>query len=187
MEGIAVERHELRYRRPFDWSSMLAFLAARATRDIEAVAAGRYVRTLVVDGSPGWLAVSAVPAADALAIELSPSLAPSAEAILARARHAFDLDADPEAIGAALGDLGAGRPGLRVPHAFDGFEIAVRAILGQQVSVRGASTLAGRFAAAFGEPIETPFPELSRLPPTVARVAELGVGDVAGIGMPGTR
>jgi AraC family transcriptional regulator, regulatory protein of adaptative response / DNA-3-methyladenine glycosylase II len=187
MERIASQRHALPFHRPFDWSSMLAFLAARATRDVEVVVGARYLRTLVVDGSRGWLAVGAAPSGDALEVELSPSLARSARAILARARHAFDLDADPDAIAAVLGDLGAARPGLRVPHGFDAFEITVRAILGQQVSVRGASTLAGRFAAAFGESIETPFADLARLPPTAARVAGLDVGVVAGIGMPGAR
>jgi AraC family transcriptional regulator of adaptative response / DNA-3-methyladenine glycosylase II len=178
---------ECPFRSPFDWSSMLAFLAARATLGVEAVVDGRYLRTLVVDGSRGWLAVGAAPAGDALEVEASPSLAGSGPAILARVRHAFDLDADPAAIGAALGDLAARRPGLRVPHAFDGFELAVRAILGQQVSVRGASTLAGRFAAAFGEPIRTPFAELTTLSPTPAAVAGLDVGDIARIGMPGAR
>jgi AraC family transcriptional regulator of adaptative response / DNA-3-methyladenine glycosylase II len=187
MEGIAGLRHELTYRRPFDWASMLAFLAARATRDVEAVSGSRYLRTLVVDGSRGWLAVGASPIDDALEVWLSPSLAGSGPAILARVRHAFDLDADPAAVASALGDLAATRPGLRVPHGFDGFELAVRAILGQQVSVKGASTLAGRFAATFGEPIRTPFVELTTLSPNPATVAGLDVGEIAGIGMPRTR
>jgi AraC family transcriptional regulator of adaptative response / DNA-3-methyladenine glycosylase II len=187
MEGIARPRHELPYRHPFDGSSMLGFLAARATLGVEAVVDGRYLRTLVFEGTRGWLAVRASPADDALEVELSPSFAGSVPAILARVRHAFDLDADAAAIAATLGDLAARRPGLRVPHAFDGFELAVRAILGQQVSVRGASTLAGRFAAAFGEPIETPLADLTTLSPTAAAVADLDVRDIAGIGMPGTR
>jgi AraC family transcriptional regulator of adaptative response / DNA-3-methyladenine glycosylase II len=187
MESTASARHELPYRPPFDWPSMLAFLAARATRGVEAVVAGRYLRTLAIDGHRGWIAVGGGAADGALAVELSTSLAGAAPAVLGRARHAFDLDADPKAIAAALGRLAVDRPGLRVPHAFDGFEVTVRAILGQQVSVRGASTLAGRFAGAFGEPIETPFPELSRLPPTARAVAEAEIGDVARIGMPGAR
>ena len=186
MEGIANARLELRYRPPFDWSSMLAFLGARATSGVETVDGTRYLRTLAIDGSRGWLAVGAAPS-DAIDVQLSASLEDSAPVLLARIRHAFDLDADPAAVAAGLGDLAAARPGLRVPHGFDGFEVTVRAILGQQVSVRGASTLAGRFAAAFGEPIETPFGDLTTLSPTAARVAELDVGDIARIGMPGAR
>lgn len=166
---------------------MLAFLGARATQGVEAVVDRRYLRTLAVDGAAGWIAVGEAPGRDALEIERSPSLVSCEPALLAGARRAFDLDADPAAIAAALGELAARRPGLRVPHAFDAFELAVRAILGQQVSVRGASTLAGRFSAAFGEPIETPFAGLTRLPPIAARVAELDAEDVARIGMPAAR
>src|SRR5260370_13732022 len=92
--------------------------------------------------------------------------------LLAKLRNLFDLDARPDVIADHLGrdtHLGEGvlsNPGLRVPGAFNGFELAVRAVLGQQVSVRAATTLAGRFAEAFGEPIETPFPALTRLTPS---------------------
>jgi AraC family transcriptional regulator, regulatory protein of adaptative response / DNA-3-methyladenine glycosylase II len=78
-------------------------------------------------------------------------------------------------------------PGLRVPGAFDGFEMAIRAILGQQITVKAATTIAGRFAEAFGERIRTPFPELTRLSPLAARVAKASVGDIAKLGIVRTR
>ena len=118
-----------------------------------------------------------------LKIVLSGSLAPVVPEVLVRVKRLFDLAADPAEIAAHLGALAEARPGLRVPGAFDGFEVAVRAIIGQQVSVRGATVIAGRFTQAFGEPIETPWPELDRLTPTAARIATLEVSDVASIGI----
>jgi AraC family transcriptional regulator of adaptative response / DNA-3-methyladenine glycosylase II len=109
--------------------------------------------------------------------------------LLTRLRNLFDLSARPDVIAEQLGRderLSASvarNPGLRVPGAFDGFEMAVRAVLGQQVTVKGASTLAGRFAAAFGEPIETPHPALSRLSPTPERVAAAEVEEIASLGI----
>jgi AraC family transcriptional regulator of adaptative response / DNA-3-methyladenine glycosylase II len=87
----------------------------------------------------------------------------------------------------ALGALVKHHPGLRVPGAFDGFEVAVRAILGQQVTVAAARTVAGRFAAAFGEPIESPYAALTTVFPDAGRIAELRYGRIARIGMPGAR
>ena len=78
-------------------------------------------------------------------------------------------------------------PGLRVPGAFDGFEMAIRAILGQQITVKAATTIAGRFAEAFGEKIETPFPELARLSPLAARIARASVDDIAKFGIVSAR
>ena len=85
---------------------------------------------------------------------MSPSLARAVPVVLSRVKHAFDLACDPAVVAAALGPLAAAHPGLRVPGAFDGFELAVRAVVGQQISVRAARTLLGRIARAFGEPVE---------------------------------
>ena len=82
-----------------------------------------------------------------------------------------------------LGDLASSHPGLRVPGAFDGFETAVRGILGQQVSVKAATTLMGRFVDAFGEPLETPFAELTRVSPTAQSIAKLSPADIASLGI----
>src|SRR5207245_9973823 len=93
----------------------------------------------------------------------------------------------PAEVAQALGTLAKRHPGLRVPGAFDGFEMAVRAILGQQVTVAGARTVAGRFAAACGDPIETPFDSLTTLFPTAMHVAALPPARIARLGMPGAR
>ena len=117
------------------------------------------------------------------------SLTPALPALLGRLRNLFDLSARPDLIAAQLGKSLPLRksvtrhPGLRVPGAFEGFELAVRAILGQQVTVKGATTLACRFAEAFGEKINTPFPELARLSPTPERIATLRIGDITKLGI----
>ena len=173
---------ELSFVLPFDWDSLLAFAARRASRGVEAVAGRRYVRTLALDGRQGWVAVE-LGVGTSLRAEWSDSLEPVRDALLARIRTAFDLDAPIADIESHLGALAAPHPGLRVPGAFDGFELAVRAILGQQVSVKGASTLAGRFAAAFGGAVDTPFAELTHVAPAAERVAAATVEQVAALGI----
>jgi AraC family transcriptional regulator of adaptative response / DNA-3-methyladenine glycosylase II len=103
--------------------------------------------------------------------------------ILARVKRFFDLSCHPVEIASVLGPLAQARPGLRVPGAFDGFEIAVRAILGQQITVKAARTLAGRFATAFGDPVQTVFPEIHHLFPTPARISACHVSDIAELGI----
>jgi AraC family transcriptional regulator of adaptative response / DNA-3-methyladenine glycosylase II len=162
---------EVAYRPPFDWPALLAFLVGRAASGVEAVEGERYLRTAAIGKHRGSLVVSPSPGRNALRVELAASLAPALLPVTARVKRLFDLAAHPEAIAAHLGPLAAARPGLRVAGAFDGFEMAVRAILGQQVSVKAASTLAARFVAAFGEPITTPFTPLTHLSPSPERVA----------------
>src|SRR5262249_22745400 len=134
--------------------------------------AAQYRRTVAIGEHTGWIAVSLATSEHALDVELSESLLPVVAAVLARVRRLFDLNAVPDAVSAHLKqDPDLARqvrrtPGLRVPGAFDPFELAVRAILGQQVSVAGATTLAGRWARTLGESIATPFPELTHLCPT---------------------
>jgi AraC family transcriptional regulator of adaptative response / DNA-3-methyladenine glycosylase II len=107
--------------------------------------------------------------------------------VLSRVKALMDLACHPAEVAQALGTLAERRPGLRVPGAFDGFEMAVRAILGQQVTVAGARTVAGRFAAMFGDAIETPFATLTTLFPTAMHVASIPPEHIARIGMPGAR
>jgi AraC family transcriptional regulator, regulatory protein of adaptative response / DNA-3-methyladenine glycosylase II len=157
------------------------------------VVGGVYRRTLRAGDRTGWLAVRLDPGQLALRAEVSLSLAGSLMPVVARLRALFDLDAHPAVIAEHLSrdrglrPLVALHPGLRVPGACDGFESAVRAVLGQQVTVGAATTLAGRVAQRFGERFETPFPGLGWLFPRADVLAEATEGDVASLGMPGAR
>jgi len=147
---------KLGYRPPFDWDGLLNFLAARAIPGVEGVTGRAYQRTVQVNEATGVVRVSHLPDERCLSLEVPLELAPGAERIAERVRRLFDLGADPLAVGSvlgrdpALGRLLTDRPGVRVPGAWDGFELAVRAILGQQVSVGAATTLAGRLVCAYG-------------------------------------
>jgi AraC family transcriptional regulator of adaptative response / DNA-3-methyladenine glycosylase II len=182
---------ELAYRPPYDWAGVSAFLGARAIAGVEALEEGRYRRTarIAQDGKDhlGWIEVSPAPKKAALHVAVSASLARVLPPVLSRVKSLMDLACNPAEVAGALGALARARPGLRVPGAFDGFEIAVRAILGQQVSVAAARTVAGRFAAALGEPLETPFGALATVFPDAARVADATPARIARLGMPGAR
>ncbi len=183
----------LAYRPPLDWEAMLAFLAGRCTAGVEQVEGGAYRRTARVGRLRGWVSVTADRTRPLLCVKASASLAAGRPELVARLRALLDLDADPRVVAAALrrhpvlAPSVRRNPGLRVNGAFDPFEAAVRVVLGQQVSVRAATTVAGRLAAALGEPIETPFAGLDRLAPTVDAVAEAGEDRIAAVGMPGAR
>lgn len=166
---------------------MFNYLRGRMLTGVEFVEGNRYLRTVAIDKndgqSCGWIVVEPIPEKHLLQLEVSPSLAESMASMRARVERLFDLLANPQRIAASLGVLATGRLGLRVPGAFNGFEIAVRAILGQQISVKSATTVACRFATAFGEPAETPFPQLIRLTPTPERVAQAEIGEIASLGI----
>jgi AraC family transcriptional regulator, regulatory protein of adaptative response / DNA-3-methyladenine glycosylase II len=170
-------RLRLPYRPPYDWAGVLAFLARRAIPGVESVENEVYRRTISLDGMQGIVEIRATAEAFLLAT-ITVDRLPALAAVAARLRHLFDLDADPDTIAAHLGhdpvlaNRLAVHPGLRVPGGWDAFELAVRAMIGQQVSVPGASTLARRLVAAFGEPLSIPtsdrdprllFPEPKRL------------------------
>ncbi|MCX9156467.1 helix-turn-helix domain-containing protein [Niveibacterium sp. 24ML] len=180
-------RFELAYRPPFDWPRLLAFLAGRCVPGVEAVEGGCYRRSVRVEfgGAThrGWLAITLATGKDAVAVSMSNSLVRVLPAVLAGVRRVCDLSCEPDAVARALGPLAADAPGLRVPGAFDGFEMAVRAVLGQQVTVKAAHTLAGRFAAALGEPVETPFADINRLFPAPHWVAQASVDEIASLGI----
>ncbi len=187
--------HRLEYHPPLDWTALRAYLAARATPGVEHVTAdGRYRRTLRLGRFVGWIAIGPAPAGDALDVETSEELSPILAVLLPRVRRFLDLDLDPRDVVAHLGadplldPLVARRPGLRVAGSVNGFELALRVVLGQQVSVRGASTLAGRLAAALGEPpAEVPGPELRYLPVAAERLAQASLASVRDIGLPASR
>jgi AraC family transcriptional regulator of adaptative response / DNA-3-methyladenine glycosylase II len=183
----------LEFRPPLAWDRLLEHLRRRAIPGVEWADETHYRRSVAIDRQQGWIAVSLGKQANALQLELSPSLSPVIGAVIVRVKRLFDLDAVPDAVSAVLVQdpllekIVQRIPGLRVAGAFDGFEMAVRAILGQQVSVKGATTLAGRWAAAFGTPIATPYPELNRLSPTARRMADVSADDIAALGIIGAR
>ncbi len=188
---------DLGYRPPYDWEAMLAFLERRRIAGVEAVEKRTYLRTVRIErlgpglrrgddaqaSRVGWITVAPSKRRSALRVTVSASLAGVIPQLLSRVKHLFDLACHPEEISEALGPLAAAHPGLRLPGAIDGFEVAVRAILGQQVTVKAASTLAARFAQAFGEPFETPHAQLRVLFPTPAAIAALDHGDIARLGV----
>lgn len=184
---------QLGYRAPFDWEGLLSFIGARALAGVEAVTASEYVRTVELGPHRGWIRVSNLAERRTLQVELTHTLTPALPALLGRLRNLFDLSARPDVITAhlasdpMLSQRVAANPGLRVPGAFDGFELAVRAILGQQVSVKAATTLAGRFAEAYGRPIVTPYDEIRRLSPLPEAVAEAKPSAIASLGITGPR
>lgn len=173
----------LGYRPPYDEAAMLGFFERRALAGIETLRDGVLSRTLrVAQGArshAGWLQLRFDRERGQLLLSVSDSLAAVLPVVISRVRAALDLDADPIAINAALHAHFPQGDGLRVPGAFDGFELAVRAVLGQQVTVAAARTLGSRLVAAFGEPIATPVAGLIQLFPTPAAIAAAS-GDALG-------
>jgi AraC family transcriptional regulator of adaptative response / DNA-3-methyladenine glycosylase II len=184
---------ELDYHPPLAWLVSLKFLADRAIPGVESVESNRYSRAVVIGESQGWINVEPAEREPALRVEISPSLVNSLPALRARIRNLFDLDAQPQLIEAQLSrdsrlsQIVKRQSGLRLPGAFDGFEMAVRAVLGQQISVRAARTLAGRMTESFGDPIETPNPNLTRLPVNAKRLAQAAAADLTGLGLTRSR
>jgi len=148
-----------------------------------------YARTVQLAQHKGWIKVTQSKKKHGLLLEFTHSLAPVLPALLNRVRDLFDLNARPEIIAkhlardSVLRPLVKANPGLRVPGAFNGFELGLRAILGQQVTVKSATTVAGRLVTAFGEPIVTPFPELNRLTPAPEKVARVDCDRLARLGI----
>jgi AraC family transcriptional regulator of adaptative response / DNA-3-methyladenine glycosylase II len=180
---------QLGYRPPFDWDGMLRFLGARTLRGVEHVEDGVYTRTVRLGEEAGWVKVRNLSERSTLVVELTHTLTPVLPALLGRLRNLFDLAARPDVISShlardrRLAPLVRKNPGLRVAGAFDGFELAVRAILGQQVSVKAATTISGRFVAAFGEAVSIAGSSLTHLTPTSRRVAKASVDEIASIGV----
>jgi len=178
---------DLAYRPPLDWETLLHYLGRRLFAGVEAVVDSAYVRTVSIGDRIGWIRVQPSSRRHALSVEISPQLGRAIPGVLMRVRKLFDLGAEPERIALRLGKLAAQCPGLRLPGAFDGYEVAIRAVLGQQISVKGATTIAGRFAEAFGDPVETPFAQLRLLMPTAKRVARASPEAMMKIGVTSAR
>ncbi len=175
----------LAYRAPYDVAALLKFIHQRAIPGVEAVdelTLRRSVRAGTVAPKAGWMQAQFAPHAARVHLRFAPQWAASSGRVVAAVRLWLDLDASPQAIDTTLADL-PGAPGLRLPGSLDGFELAVRAILGQQVTVAAARTLARRVVERFGEPVATPWPEITRAFPAPAllaatapeRIAELGI------------
>lgn len=180
----------LRYRPPYDWPSMLSFLTPRAIAGIETVADGVYHRTFDLDGVVGALSV-APDGSDALRVTIRGGSRLPLSPLIARVRAQFDLAADPQIIESQLGrdallaPLLQARPGLRLPGSWDGFELAVRAVLNQQITTAGAIRIAGKLVERFGKPLAEPLaPGLTHVFPTAACLAQ---ADLDTLGMPAAR
>ncbi len=185
-EGLRVR---LGWRPPYDTAAMLAFFGQRAIAGMEQVAVdgsggGRLLRTLQVSVGgrehAGWIEAGFDLPRHQLVLRVSESLHEALPQVIRRARAAFDLDCDPLAVNAVLQDAFPGGDGLRVPGAFCGWELAVRAVLGQQITVAAARTLAHRLVERFGQPIETGQAGLERLFPTPQALAS-AEGDALGL------
>jgi AraC family transcriptional regulator of adaptative response / DNA-3-methyladenine glycosylase II len=183
----------LAYGGDYDWPVMSTWLGARAIGGVEVIAAdGRYIRSISHGGEVGTISVAFVPGASHLQATIRFPNVAALLAIVDRIKRIFDLDADLATIcehlaaDERLAPLVAHRPGLRVPGAWDGYELAVRAILGQQISIDAASSLASRLVRRFGEPLaaELRVPGVDLVFPRPERLAE---ADIASLGMPGAR
>ena len=155
---------------PYDWAWMVGFLQARAVAGVERFHDGGYSRSFGVEGHRGLIHLTPDEEAQGLRVTLSPGLQPVAEICYARIGQLFDLACDPRQVAGALGSLAQARPGLRLPGALDAFEQAVRAVLGQLVSVAMAARLTAKVAAGWGEPLaEAPGSVLFPTPEALSR------------------
>ena len=178
----------LPYRPPYDWPAMLAFLRLRAIPGVEVVSPDGYARTIDIGGAHGTVAVRPAEGHALRATIRFPRLGDLAT-IVARLRRVFDLAADPDVIGEhlsedpALAPLVAARPGLRVAGAWDGFELAVRAVLGQQVTVTAGVRLAAKVVAAYGKPLSGADPAADRLTHVFPGPERIAAGDLSSLGI----
>ncbi|HEV6965852.1 Ada metal-binding domain-containing protein [Roseateles sp.] len=186
--AVPASRLRLAYRQPYDVAGVLAFLAPRAVAGVEVVSDTGVTRSLALthrgERHAGWLRVGFERPGE-VGVDLSPSLWPAVGSLLPLLRRWLDLDADPESIAAALGEGAV--PGQRLPGCLDRFELAVRAVLGQQVTVAAARTLAGRFVERFGEALPGAPEGAGRLFPTPERIAAATRDDIASLGIIGRR
>lgn len=179
----------LAYQPPYDWAAMVGFLSARAIGGMETVEAGVYRRSISLGGQHGWISV-AMGDGDWLDVEVDFPEAAALPEIERRLRTMFDLDAQPQLINPQLAtdplmaQLVAARPGLRVPGTWDGLELAIRAVLGQQITVVAAIRLAGKLVTQYGQPLATPHAGITHVFPSAEVLA---AADLATLGMPKAR
>lgn len=179
----------LAYRAPLAWQALLDYFRSRLVPGVESIHGSEYRRTVHLGEASGWLQVQPDKTASYLTVQISPSLARHLGTVQARLRRMFDLDAQPEAIHQVLAPdpllapIVTAFPGLRVGGAWDTFELAVRAVLGQQITVAAATTLSGRLAARLSSPVETPFPELHQHAIRAEKLVHLTMDDLCRLGL----
>lgn len=207
MAPSALRRHEkstsdtltlrLAYRAPFAWDAMLPYLSGRLIAGVEAVENNVYMRTVNIKHEKkrlsGWFKIIHLEKEQQLEVHVASQLAPVLMPLLSRVREQFDLDANPVVIEShlktdrLLANQIKKTPGLRVPGTFDRFELAIRAVLGQQISVAAATTLAARLVQQFGTPVTMPLAGLTHHFPEPAHLVQISVERLAKIGLPKTR
>lgn len=178
----------LAYRPPYDWAGLLGFLRPRAIAGVERVGQDEYARTIVIGDEWGIIRVRHAPRGQHLLLSIPLSLSASIHRIAERVSRMFDVAADPDVIASQLGrdrlmaPIVARHPGLRMPGCWDRFELAVRAVAGQQITVAAATKILGRIASTWGTGVESGDPELTTLFPTPATLAQVELS-----GMPAAR
>jgi AraC family transcriptional regulator of adaptative response / DNA-3-methyladenine glycosylase II len=183
----------LAVRPPFDLARLLAFWEARAIPGVEQVAEGSYRRTVAIGDRAGWMAIGSGRKPHTVHVLVSTELGSVLSSVLYRIKAMLDVRADPLVVAQRLsGDpmlspLLERWPGPRVPGAFDGFECGIRAILGQQISVRAATTLSGRLASRFGRAISTPYAALAVTFPPAEELAAASTSDLQALGLTARR
>ena len=185
----------LGYRPPYDWDKILNFLAGRAIAGTEVVKNGEYLRTVYLQSTEGkdlygWVRVGHKQEKNALRVTVSESLLPVLPQVLARIKHLFDLYCDPDAVYETLQVMNKLQPGLcvlgtRVPGCFNALEMSVRAVLGQQITVKAASTLAARLVQAYGIPVQTGIDGLTHIFPTPEIILDMGAAITDKLGVLG--
>ncbi len=180
---------DLPYTPPLAWGPLVDFLAGRGALQLERLDGARYLRTARINGCSGWLVVEPAPTPCALRVTASPDFEPVSTELKTGIRRLFDLDTDPAEVAKGLqrdpllADLVAATPGLRLPGTLSLFELGLRAILGQQVTVKAATTLFNRLVEQFGDRITTPFHGLDRLCPRPETVADTPLQSVIDLGL----
>ena len=182
-------RLRLSYRPPLAWSVLMVYFRSRLVPGVEEIEGEEYRRTVGLGRAVGWVRVWPDAVKPMLHVAVAPSLSRVLGAVQGRLRRMFDLDAHPDAIASVLSrdpllrEVSGRFPGMRVAGAWDPFELAVRSILGQQITVAAATTLSARLAARLGEPVSTPFPNLHHLAVSPQSMAPLTVEDLCGLGL----
>ncbi|WP_106476841.1 DNA-3-methyladenine glycosylase 2 family protein [Phytohalomonas tamaricis] len=177
----------LSYRPPLAWGALLDYLTQRAITGVEYIADNCYQRSVTMNGLHGWISVTPLPGRHALSVTFPAGLAPASMALIQHVRRMFDLDCRPDLIDAHLAELANELPGIRVPGGDSGFEIAVRAVIGQRISVSRARDQLAYLSAAFGRPLATAPSGLKRLFPDAESIAAQSVETLHGVGIEYTK